>query len=60
MKDCVKSIILTIFLEEMRSFGSFENLNDHISSYINVQSISQLFEKVMARLQDEFAKLMIY
>ena len=53
-KKISNPLFLTIFLEEIRCFGSFEKLNEYIESYINVKSITKLFEKVMFRLENEF------
>ena len=55
-KTVSNPLFLTIFLEEMRCFGSFENLNEYILSYINVKSIEKLFEKVMIRFENQFKK----
>jgi nephrocystin-3 len=47
-------LYLRITLEELRLFGSFEQLTQKINSFPN--SITELFETVLKRLEDDFGR----
>jgi tetratricopeptide (TPR) repeat protein len=50
-------LFLMVALEELRGFGSFEQLNDMINRLPRGPSaVTQLFDQVLARLEEEFSR----
>jgi len=47
-------LYLITFLQEVRVFGSFENLTRRIDHYMDAQSVSEMFLKVIGRLEEDF------
>jgi nephrocystin-3 len=47
-------LYLITFLQEVRVFGSFENLSKRIDHYLEAKSISEMFSKVIQRLEEDF------
>ena len=47
-------LYLMTFLQEVRVFGSFENLNKRITHYLQANNVSEMFSKVIERLEDDF------
>lgn len=49
-------LFLRTLLEELRIFGSFEELNDRIAHYISSRDTSDLFQRVLARMEHDYGK----
>ncbi|ETO29105.1 hypothetical protein RFI_08023 [Reticulomyxa filosa] len=49
-------LFLMTFLDEIKSFGSFEKLNDYMTSCLSVQSTTELFIKIFKRINDQFVR----
>jgi tetratricopeptide (TPR) repeat protein len=47
-------LYLITFLQEVRVFGSFENLTRRIDHYMEASSVSEMFLKVIGRLEEDF------
>ena len=47
-------LYLITFLQEVRVFGSYENLNKRIDHYMEAKNISEMFAKVIQRLEEDF------
>ncbi|GAB6059857.1 tetratricopeptide repeat protein [Desulfonatronum parangueonense] len=47
-------LFLRTVLEELRQFGSFENLNDRVAHYLEANDPKDLFLRVIQRWQDDF------
>ncbi|MBS1913568.1 MAG: tetratricopeptide repeat protein [Bacteroidetes bacterium] len=41
-------------LEELRTYGSFEGLNDRIDYYLAASGLDDLFQRVLARLENDY------
>ncbi len=41
-------------LEELRTYGSFEGLNDRIDYYLEASGLDDLFQRVLARLENDY------
>ena len=52
--QCSNPLFLKTLLEELRIFGSFEELNKQIADYLKADSPSALFQKVFARLEADY------
>ena len=46
-------LFTTTFLNEVRTFGSYENLNKRIEYYIAAPNVQSLFGKIIARMTDD-------
>ncbi len=50
-------LFLLVALEELRGFGSFEELNDRIQAFPRTgDTVTELFEQVLERLEIEFGE----
>ena len=49
-------VFLASLLDEIKNFGSFENLNDYLDSYLSVKDIFEIFVVILDRLEDEFCE----
>lgn len=49
-------LFLRILLEELRIFGSFEQLDDRLNSLLEAQNPSELYQKVLSRIEVEVGK----
>jgi len=47
-------LYLQVVLEELRVFGEFEKLDDHLKGYLETDTIPALYEKVLARLEADY------
>jgi len=52
--QCSNPLFLKTLLEELRIFGSFEELNKQIADYLKADSPPALFQKVFARLEADY------
>ena len=53
-------LYLSVALEELRVFGSFESLNDRLQSFPDgEETLVALFDQVFERLEDEFAEELV-
>jgi nephrocystin-3 len=52
--QCGFPLFLRTLLEELRVFGSFEQLESKIANYLNAKTIPDLFDKVFERLEKDF------
>lgn len=52
--QCGSPLFLRTLLEELRVFGSFEQLEARILGYLAAKTIPDLFEKVFERLEKDF------
>eukprot|EP01122_Echinamoeba_exundans_P012774 TRINITY_DN542_c0_g1_i4.p1 TRINITY_DN542_c0_g1~~TRINITY_DN542_c0_g1_i4.p1 ORF type:complete len:1450 (+),score=311.88 TRINITY_DN542_c0_g1_i4:280-4629(+) len=52
--QCGYPLFLRTLLEELRVFGSFEQLESKISGYLAAKTIPDLFDKVFERLEKDF------
>ncbi len=49
-------LFLRTLLEELRIFGSFEELDNRIAHYISSRNTSDLFQRVLARMENDYGK----
>lgn len=49
-------LFLRTLLEELRIFGSFEELNSRIAHYISSRDTSDLFQRVLARMEHDYGR----
>jgi nephrocystin-3 len=49
-------LFLRTLLEELRIFGSFEELNNRIAHYISSRDTSELFQRVLARMEHDYGR----
>jgi nephrocystin-3 len=49
-------LFLRTLLEELRIFGSFEELNNKIAHYISSKDTSDLFQRVLERMERDYGK----
>lgn len=49
-------LFLRTILEELRIFGSFEELSDRISHYISSDNTSDLFQRVLERMEHDYGR----
>jgi tetratricopeptide (TPR) repeat protein len=47
-------LYLQVILEELRVFGEFDKLEDHLKSYLQTRTIPALYNKVLARLEADY------
>jgi len=47
-------LYLKVILEELRIFGDFYKLGDHLDAYLQAPSIPALYQKVLARLEEDY------
>lgn len=47
-------LFLSTFLQEVRVFGSYEGLNERIDHYMSSENITEMFLKVIGRLEKDF------
>jgi tetratricopeptide (TPR) repeat protein len=47
-------LYLQVILEELRVFGEFDKLEDHLKGYLQTETIPALYEKVLARLEADY------
>jgi nephrocystin-3 len=47
-------LYLQVILEELRVFGEFDKLEDHLKGYLQTKTIPTLYEKVLARLEADY------
>lgn len=52
-EQCINPLFLKTMLDELRVFGSFENLDKKIQDYLVAKSIPQLFEIVFTRMEKD-------
>lgn len=52
--QCASPLFLRTLLEELRVFGSFEELESRIRGYLSARSTPDLFQKVFERLESDF------
>lgn len=55
-KKSANPLFLRTVLEELRIFGSFEQLNEHIEHYMGSQDMSDLFQRMLARMEHDYGK----
>ena len=47
-------LYLVTFLQEVRVFGVYEELNNRMDHYLDSKTVTELFEKVIAHLEEDF------
>jgi nephrocystin-3 len=47
-------LYLQVILEELRVFGEFDKLEQHLKGYLKTKTIPALYEKVLARLEADY------
>lgn len=47
-------LYLRIILEELRIFGHFHKLGQHLDHYLRASTIPELYQKVLARLEEDY------
>jgi nephrocystin-3 len=47
-------LYLQVILEELRVFGEFDKLEDHLKGYLQTKTIPDLYDKVLARLEADY------
>jgi len=47
-------LYLQVILEELRVFGEFDKLEDHLKGYLQTKTIPALYDKVLARLEADY------
>lgn len=52
---CRNPLYLTTFLQEVRTFGSYEALNAKIDHYMLAKTTDSMFAKVLERLEEDFS-----
>jgi len=52
--QCANPLYLRVLLEELRLFGEHERLDERISHYLEAQTIPALFERVLARWEQDY------
>ena len=48
-------LFLASLLDEIKNFGSFENLNEYLQKYLNIENMFEIFIIILDRLEEEFA-----
>jgi hypothetical protein len=46
-----QALFLTVLVEELRVFGSFEGLQDHLNDLVSTPGIDDLYERILKRLE---------
>ncbi len=52
-------LYLVTFLQEMRAFGVYEQVNARIAHYLEASTVTELFHKVIERLEQDFEPLQV-
>ncbi len=52
--NCANPLFLRTVLEELRIFGSFERLDERIDYYVSASDVSDLFQRVLSRLEEDY------
>ncbi|MEN8221297.1 MAG: tetratricopeptide repeat protein, partial [Pseudomonadota bacterium] len=47
-------LYLRIILEELRTISNFNKLGDHLKAYLQAKTIPELYQKVLARLEEDY------
>ncbi|MEN8221079.1 MAG: NACHT domain-containing protein [Pseudomonadota bacterium] len=47
-------LYLKLILEELQIFGKFEELGDHLKAYLQAPNIEALYQKLLARLENDY------
>jgi len=53
-KETANPLYLQVILEELRIFGDFFKLGEHLDDYLQAKTIPVLYEKVLARLERDY------
>lgn len=52
--ETANPLYLWVILEELRIFGNFSKLEEHLNYYLDASDIPVLYQKVLQRLEDDF------
>lgn len=55
-EKCDSPIFLKTLLDELRIFGVFQQLEEKIKYYLSLQSIDELFQGVLERMENDYGK----
>ena len=55
-RQAANPLFLRSLLEELRIFGTFEELDSHISHYLQAETIDALFAKILGRLEHDYER----
>jgi nephrocystin-3 len=47
-------LYLQVILDELRVFGEFDKLEQHLEGYLQTETIPDLYDKVLARLEEDY------
>jgi nephrocystin-3 len=47
-------LYLRIILEELRIFGNFDKLGEHLKAHLQAETIPELYQKVLVRLEEDY------
>ena len=53
--ECENTLVLKTLLDELICFGSYEQLDTRIEYYLTASSISDFFDRVLQRLEDDYS-----